>query len=287
MSTAIKICHNSEDPLKSSSVQTSYRAGSSREVFSIDIYLKMVENQRSAFFTNLDDKIENSRKNFILWLFQIAPRLEVSRTTLYNTISLLDDLIFRMKTDELSNSKTFQLMAVVCFFISFKFFECKNINLSFVEGSLLHRKWSQDEIRNAEIFILQKLDYQIASINTFSFYQFFSLIIKGYFKVDKQKQIDFIVNWVLQKAVILKEFTSFLTPLEQNIIVLNTTFLVLQQLTDFQIEEYSLFFMKLTQITANKQIADFEKYSSLLISNLTFSQDFLEKFINILANKGL
>jgi hypothetical protein len=231
-------------------------------------------------------KLENLRKNFISWLFVIAPRLTFSKLTLFNTISMMDYLFSRMNSEDYSDSKYFQLFAVICFFISFKFFEKKTISLSFVENSLLHGKWNQTEIRQAEIFILQKVDYKIDYINPYSFYQFFKIIIKCYFEETKVEQISFIAKYVLQKAVKLGDIVFSLTPLAQAILILNTTFLIMQNLTNFDIEQYSYFFLEMANLTVKQHIRDFEKFSSFLVNNITFSEDFLEKLSNIDAIKG-
>jgi hypothetical protein len=191
-----------------------------------------------------------------------------------------------MNQDDFSDSKYFQLFAVVCFFISFKFFEKKTISLSFVEKSFLHGKWNQTEIRQAEIFVLRKVDYKIDYINPYSFYQFFKLIIKCYFEESKVKQISFIANHVLQKAVKLGDIVFSLNPLEQAILILNTTFLIMQNLTNFEIERYSYFFLEMANLTVKQHIRDFEKFSGFLVNNITFSEDFLEKLGNIHAIKG-
>ena len=246
-----------------------------------EIYKQMEQNQR--IITNyIDDiKVDNLRKNFISWLLIIAPRLEVSQKTIFNSISMTDILFSSMKPSVISDSKNFQLLAVVCFFLSFKFYERKTMNLEFVRSNLLHGKWINDDIRQTELFVLEKLNYQIDSINFYSFFQFFELIIIDYFNKDMVKQILFIAKFIMKKAIKLHEMIFNLLPLQQMIIILNSTFLILQQLTNFEIEKHSSFFVYLTSLTTNHQVFDFEKYSGLLINNLSFSEEFLEKFKNL------
>lgn len=246
-----------------------------------EIYKQMEQNQR--IITNyIDDiKVDNLRKNFISWLLIIAPRLEVSQKTIFNSISMTDILFSSMKPSVIYDSKNFQLLAVVCFFLSFKFYERKTMNLEFVGSNLLHGKWIHDDIRQTEIFVLEKLNYQIDSINFYSFFQFFELIIIDYFNKDMVKQILFIAKFIMKKAIKLHEMIFNLLPLQQMIIILNSTFLILQQLTNFEIEKHSSFFVYLTSLTTNHQVFDFEKYSGLLINNLSFSEEFLEKFKNL------
>ena len=247
----------------------------------LEIFKQMELNQKIIRNYIGDAKVENLRNNFISWLFLIATRIDISKETIFNTISMLDNLFSRVKNEEFSEPRNFQLLAVTCFFISYKIFETKTITISFIENSLLHGKWIQDDIRRAEIFVLESLDYNIHLNNFFSFYQFFELLIKSHFEELKVKQIQHLVYFIMKKALKLQEFMFKLTPLEQVIIILNTVFLVLQQLINFEIERYSSFFMELSNITSKQQFNEFEKFSTLLINNLALTEDFVEKFNKI------
>ena len=289
MTTAIKMSQIQDVPqVNKESIESEYKLPkfSISKCITLEIFIQMEQKQFQATNYIFSTKLENLRKNFISWLFVIAPRLNYSKLTLFNTISMMDYLFSRMNSEDYSDSKNFQLFAVVCFFISFKFFEKKTISLSFVKNSLLHGKWNQTEIRQAEIFILQKVDYKIDYINPYSFYQFFKIIIKCYFEETKVEQISFIAKYVLQKAVKLGDIVFSLTPLAQAILILNTTFLIMQNLTNFDIEQYSYFFLEMANLTVKQHIRDFEKFSSFLVNNITFSEDFLEKLSNIDAIKG-
>jgi hypothetical protein len=289
MTTAIKMSQIQDVPqVNNVSIESEYKLPkfSISKCVTLEIFMQMEQKQIQATNYIFNIKLENLRKNFISWLFVIAPRLTFSKLTLFNTISMMDYLFSRMNSEDYSDSKYFQLFAVICFFISFKFFEKKTISLSFVENSLLHGKWNQTEIRQAEIFILQKVDYKIDYINPYSFYQFFKIIIKCYFEETKVEQISFIAKYVLQKAVKLGDIVFSLTPLAQAILILNTTFLIMQNLTNFDIEQYSYFFLEMANLTVKQHIRDFEKFSSFLVNNITFSEDFLEKLSNIDAIKG-
>ena len=248
---------------------------------SIDILDRMIKNQR--IFKNYIDnqKIENLRNNYISWLFIIAPRLNVSKHTVFNTISMIDNLFSKNKNEEKSFPKNFQLLAVVCFFLSHKFYEMERMQIEFVANRLLHGNWSHNDICQAEIYILEKLDYQINFTNFYIFNKFFEVIITNGFDKERVKQIKFLTKYIMQKAIKLKELIFDLLPFHQVIIILNTTFLLLQQLSDFEIEKHSSFFEKITTLTSNQQINEFEKYSTILINNLSFSLEIIEKFNNI------
>ena len=259
----------------------------------IEIFKQMEINQKITKNYIDDSKLENLRNNFISWIFLVATKIDISNETIFNTISMLDNLISNLKKEEfakprnfhsltVTEPRNFQLLAVTCFFISYKIFEKKTITIAFIENNLLHGKWIQDDIRRAEIFVLESLEYNIHLNNFFSFYQFFELLIKSHFEELKVKQIQHLAIFIMQKALRLKEFMFEITPLEQVIIILNTVFLVLQQLINFEIERYSIFFMELTNVTSRQQFNEFEKFSTLLINNLTFSEEFVDKFNKIL-----
>lgn len=289
MTTAIKMSKLQDVPQAyQPCIELEHKSATFSKTHSIsqEIFIQMEQKQVQATNYIFNIKLENLRKNFISWLFIISPRLNFSKLTLFNTVSMMDYLFSRMNKEDIQESKYFQLFAVVCFFVSFKFYEKKTISLSFVEKSLLHGKWNETEIRQAEIFVLEKVDYKIDYINPYSFYQFFELIIKSYFEETKVDQISFVFNFVMQKAIKLVDIVFSLTPLEQAILILNTTFLFMQNLTDIEIEHYSFFFMEMANLTANQHIRQFEKFSSLLINNITFSEDFLQKLSNIDHIKG-
>ena len=262
---------------KSSSKEHTFSKNKSPSII-LETFKQMELNQKIPGNYIKDTKAENLRKNFISWLFLIAPRIDISKDTIFNTISMVDNLFSTIKTDEIYEPRNFQLLSVTCFFISYKIFEKKKITISFLEKSLLHGKWSQDDIRRAEIFVLESLDYRIHLDNFYSFYKFFEIIIKTHFEDSKVEQIQYLVYYIMQKSLKLQEFMFKITPLEQIIIILNTVFLVLQQLVKIEIEKYSSFFIELTNITAKNQFTEFEKFSTLLINNLAFTEDFIEKF---------
>jgi len=249
------------------------------------IYMQMLVNQKiSRYCLENDIKLENARSNFITWMFMLKEKIEFSFETLFNTISMTDNLFTILKNDDLPinvDPKLYQLLAIVSFEISFKFFEKKTLPLSFVENNLLNYKWTLTEIKKAEIFVLQKIDYNVNQINFFSFYQFFLLIIPKHFTKNMQNKLNFLVVFTMKRALITKEFIFKLNPLEQIIIILNTSFLLLQQLIDFNVMEQSEFFIELSYLTANHNFNEFEKFSSILISNLKFSQELIEAFNSI------
>jgi len=136
-------------------------------------------------------------------------------------------------------------------------------------------------LKKAEIFVLEKINYQLNHISFYSFFQFFELIIKKYFSIPLQQKIHYIAVYIMKRLIQTKELYFNLTPLEQIMIILNTAFLLLQQLNCLVISDYSEFFKELSNITMNQQFNCFEKYSSILIKNLRLSNEFIDRINNI------
>ena len=281
MTTVINILkNNSEERFLATTNNKNYpqtlKNGINSEIFKqMQISQKLSRNDFEA-----DIKLNSLRQNFISWLFRLS-KTEVTDQTKFNTISLLDKFFCDIKNEIFSDPKNFQLIAVTCFYISFKLFEKKTITISYIGKSLLYNKWSEEEIRKSEIFVLESLNYEIHSINFYSFYQFYELSIYKYFDCETIKKIDCLVNFTMKNSLLLKEFVFGLLPLEQIIIILNTVFLILQQLAGLNLGNYKGFFNEISKIAPNQGISDFEKYSCLLINYLKFTDEFLRKFANL------
>jgi len=105
--------------------------------------------------------------------------------------------------------------------------------------------------------------------------------MRKYFTNSLQEKIKYIAIYIMKSLIQNKELYFNLTPLEQIMIILNTSFLLLQQLTGLNINDFSQFFVELSNITSNHQFNDFEKYSSLLIKSLRLNNDFIDRFNSI------
>jgi len=243
-----------------------------------EIFLQMVEQQKVTRNYIESYNQDNLRTNFISWLLRFSTKTEVSNEVLFNTIALLDELSSRMQSDIINDPANFQLLAITCFFLSYKLFSKKSMTIAFVQKHLLCNNWKESDIRNAEIFVLETLEYNIHSINFFSFYQIYELLIKKHFKDEKFRQISFLVNFTMRQTLLIKDIMFTLTPLEQIKIILNTVLLLEHQLTGLDLSEYEAFFIELASLPLNQPIYEFEKYSAMLISNLRLTEDLMQKF---------
>ena len=239
---------------------------------------RMQDQQKIPINYILTRKLDNLRTNFISWIYLLSTKTEVSYSTLFNTISLLDELCGNLENEIIQDPSNFQLFAITCFFLSYKTFEKKKMTISFVEKYLLGNEWKEEEIRRAEIFVMERIDYNIHSINFYSFYQFYEQIIKKHFSDEMFKQIDFLVNFIMRQSLMIKDLIFNLNPYEIIKIILNTVFLLLQQLTGIDLNSFEAFFKEIACVSNNKIINKFEKYSGVLISNLKITEEFLEKF---------
>lgn len=225
-------------------------------------------------------KLEKLRTNFISWLFRLTAKTELSNHTLFNTICLIDVLFSRLKREVIEDPSNFQLLAISCFFLSYKVFEKKTMTVSFVENYLLSGQWGEEDIKRAEIFILSKIDYNLHTVNSYTIYEFYKIIIEKHFSSETLNQINFLVNFTMKQSIVTKEFIFNLSPSEQIRIILNTVFLLLSRLTGLDLTLYEAFFIELSALS-DREMNEFEKYSNVLISRLRINEELLEKFTRI------
>jgi len=110
-----------------------------------------------------------TRGNLIDWLLVVSEKIKITDETFFKTIMLFDNYLGKVK-NEISDPKELHFIAVVCFFIAFKFEETKVITLEFLETNLLNNKYTRKEISTKEIEILLTLNFKVnfPSVNTFS-----------------------------------------------------------------------------------------------------------------------
>lgn len=225
-------------------------------------------------------RLEKLRMNFITWLNRLTAKTEISNHTVFNTISLIDILFSRVKRELIEEPNNFQLLAITCFYLSYKAFEKKKMSIDFVEKYLLCGQWKEDDIRRAEISILSLIDYNLHSVNFYSFYEVYKLIILKHFSYDIIKQITFIVNYTMKQSLVIKEFIFNLLPSDQIRIIINAVFLILSRLTGLDLNIYERFFNEVS-LLSDCEIPEFEKYSNLIFSELKINEEFLQKFTRI------
>lgn len=242
------------------------------------IFSQLLSQQKTPRNYVLSARTDSLRTNFINWLFRIPAKTDVSMQTLFNTMSMVDALFSEIGPQE--DSSIFQLLAVTCFYLSYKTFEKKTMTISFVEKYLLGGKWPEDDIRKAEIYVLEKLDYNLHTVNTYSFYEMYRMVINKHFSNDIVRQVDFLVYYLLKQATLIKDFFFWLSASEQIRIVLNASFLLLSRLTVLDLSQYENFFFELSSLS-DQEVPEFEKFSNMLFSGLRINEDFLERFSRI------
>lgn len=252
---------------------------------STDLKHKIVHNmliQQSIPRNYLETQtLDNLRLNYISWVYRLTNNTEISNHTLFNTISMIDLLFSKLKRDLIEEPTNFQLLAITSFYLSYKAFEKKKMTVKFVEKYLLCGQWGEEDIRRAELCILTTIEYNLHSVNFYSFYEMYNEIILKHFSKENLNQINFLVNYIMKQSLFLKEFIFNLLPSDQIKIIINTVFLLLSRLTGLDLNNHEGFFIEISKIS-DCEIPEFEKYSKMLFSGLSINEDFLLKFTRIL-----
>jgi len=225
-------------------------------------------------------RLEKLRMNYISWLFRLTTKTEISNQTLFNTISLIDLLFSKVKKELIEEPSNFQLLAITCFYLSYKAFEKKKMTVNFVEKYLLCGQWGEEDIRRAEVCILTIIEYNLHSVNFYSFFEVYKEIILKHFSNEFVNQISYLVNYTMKHSLFIKEFIFNLLPSDQIRIILNTVFLLLSRLSGLDLNNYEGFFIEISKLS-DCEIPEFEKYSNMLFSGLRINEEFLQNFTRI------
>ena len=125
--------------------------------------------ERISSYTSLQRSLLPIRGNIIDWLLDVTDRMKVAQETFFKAIILFDKYISKL-THEITNPPQIHFIAVICFFIAYKFEETSVMILDFVITKLLHSKYSKKEIVTQETQILITLNFRLnfPSLNTFA-----------------------------------------------------------------------------------------------------------------------
>ena len=254
----------------------------SETYLNILIFKRMIDKQKIPINYLFKYDLVKIRTNYICWIYNISTKTEISYQTIFNTITLIDDLCILLK-ETIEIPSNFQLLAITCFFLSYKVFEKKAITVGFVQKNLLCNNWKEEDIRKAEIFVLNKLDYKIHSVNFYSFYQYYEDVLNRHFKGEIFNKIDFLVYFFMRKSLTINDFYFNLNPFNQIKIILNTVFMLMSELTNFDMTNYHEFYIEFANLSnlSSMDIYNFEKYSRVLITSLNLTDEFIKKFLSI------
>ncbi len=199
----------------------------------------------------LQKNIISIRGNIIDWLLLVADKINISQETFFKTIVLLDKYI-SMLTVEITDPEKIHFIAVICFFIAFKFEETGAMNLEFLEEKLLHNKYSRKEIVAKETEILLTLNFKLnfPSVNTFS-----NIIIENLKQIVKDdiflKQLDCIYNFVNKISLFVDEFIFGSNCFTISLINLQTAFMLMKGMKLVNEESVKVLENNVTKLTEN------------------------------------
>jgi hypothetical protein len=191
-------------------------------------------------YTSIHKNIIPLRGNIIDWLLVVAERLKITQETFFKTIMLFDKYIAEQAT-EVNDPNKIHFLAVICFFISYKFEETLVMNLDFVEDKLLRFKYTKKEIVSQETEILLTLNFKLnfPSVNTFSNI-IIEILKKSTQLPNKAKflpKLDVIYNFVNKISLFVDEFIFNTEAFKISMINFRTTLMLMKNLNLVQEDE--------------------------------------------------
>jgi hypothetical protein len=198
------------------------------------------------------------RGNIIDWLLVLTDKIKSAQETFFKAIMLFDTYISKIIDNEELDPKQLHFIAVICFFISYKFEETGVMTVDFVEKNLLYSKFTPKEIVMMETKILITINFKIKfpTLNTFSniLAENIKNIVKDKNFVDKFNCINTFVNKI---SLFVDEFIFECKPFNISLINFHTTLIIMKDLglisdSEFFILDNSIKTLAIDQITSRQ-----------------------------------
>jgi len=164
---------------------------------------KLIKKQVSGATLSREDVI-SVRGDLLDWLIVVCKKLQVSNNCYFIAVQILDDVL--EKNENQITPEEVHLLSIGCLVLASKYEEVKYVGLDFAIKSICHSKYTKEELRNAELFILQKLKFRLRPSHFEEFSQkLVSLVIKDSSKCEKyHKACIFLYKLILQNYQIYK-----------------------------------------------------------------------------------
>ena len=139
-------------------------------LYNIDYNLEKIKYKQSHFFNNYQNflDIRNSFFNFIIQLSMNSP---ISEASLFLTFNIFD----RYASIEPINNDELSLIIITCFVLAIKYTETCVPNLDEL-CIICERKFNKEQINKCELYIMDKLNYNISIPTIFDLFQFIKVI---------------------------------------------------------------------------------------------------------------
>jgi len=205
----------------------------------------LIESQETIEkYTNIQENIIPTRGNIIDWLLVVADRIKITQETFFKAITIFDKYISKLTTEIIDPNKL-QFIAVICFFIAYKFEETGVMTLDFVESKLLHFKYTKKDIVAQETNILLTINFKLnfPTINTFT-----NIIIEAIKTLPSIKNEDnknnfisklsCIFNFVNKISLFVDEFIFGVKCFKISLINTKTTLMLMKEMRFITNENY-------------------------------------------------
>ncbi len=217
------------------------------------------------------------RSHLIDWLLQVSNFIKITQETFFKTIILFNNYLSHVSKgvnksatnntinpsntnnsvdnySEVLDTQTLHLIAVICFFISYKFEEKGVMTLEFVRKKLLNNKFTLKEISSKELEIMFTLNFKLTfpTINTFS--QVIMEIIKTSLKdklVDSFiKKFECLYEFVNKISLFVDEFIFDTKAYNISLVNFHTTIITMKNLNLIECDKYENLLLELEKTLA-------------------------------------
>lgn len=171
----------------------------------------------------------SNRGKIAEWMYRLNIQLGASFETFFKAMHIFDQFLSKSKK-QIAPSQS-QLVISVCYYIAHKFEDVFLIDLKFLKTAILHDKFTQNEIIQAEMTVLKTINFRLNTPNQHHFSNVINQLVKVKFYNDKQWALyEKIYHYVELMALLVEDFVFEKTPIDMCLININVTLIFLKNL---------------------------------------------------------
>jgi len=106
-----------------------------------------------------NEEMFDMRRRLVDWMLVVIKRTGLSDQCYFFAVDIFDDLLHQLQNG--TSAENLHVYAVCCLILASKYEEEKFIDLDYAVENICHSKFTKEEIKNAELFILKTLKFKL------------------------------------------------------------------------------------------------------------------------------
>ena len=138
-------------------------------------YLNKIKIVNTLFLTGQSIN-EDNRRRMVCWIHEIVKKCSVSLDTFFQAVQIMDRY-YKLCTKKHS-MEDLQIIGVASLFIANKYNDYKNFTTDFIHAHIVHQKYSEEEIIDAEIEIISTIKFELGIPTERTYIGLYSMLLE-------------------------------------------------------------------------------------------------------------